>query len=419
LAPEIVITGVGVISPIGIGVEAYRSAMQEQRSGIAPLTRFDASGLPMRFGGEISGFEPKQYIKPRKSLKMMSRDIQLSCAAAHMAIEDAAIEPETFDGTRFGVAFGSDLIYCELDELTDAYRKCAVEGEYRRELWGIHSMKELYPLWMLKYLPNMAACHVAIAHQAQGPNNSITLGEVSSLLALGEGFRIIERGAADVVLVGGGSSPINPVALLYRTSLPVSRRNDAPHSVPRPFDRERDGIVFGEGSAVFVLERRGHAESRGAKILARVLACSSGFEPPSREVTRSGSGIRRSIERALTAADLTAGEVGHVNAHGIGTTADDPVEAVAIRDLLRDVPVTAPKSFFGNLGAGTGAVEMVASLLALGDGEIPATANYEHPDPDCPINVVHKQPQRAAHPTALLLNQTSTGQAAAAILAAP
>jgi 3-oxoacyl-[acyl-carrier-protein] synthase II len=280
-------------------------------------------------------------------------------------------------------------------------------------------MSNLYPLWMLKYLPNMAACHLAIAQDARGPNNTITLDEVSCLMAFIESVCIIERGHADVMITGGSGTRISLTRILYRGDTEWSHRHEAPERACRPFDAQRDGGVIGEGAGAMVLESRRHAEARGAKILARVLGFGRSFEQTPNYQPGRGDGLRRAMRQALTSAHLQPQDVGHVKAHGSSTVEHDRMEARAIRDVLGDVPVTAPKSFFGTLGAGSGAVEMAASVLAVSTGLVPPTLNYEFPDPECPVNVVHGGPLQTDKNVALVLNRSSTGQAAAVAIAGP
>jgi 3-oxoacyl-[acyl-carrier-protein] synthase II len=417
-ARDIVITGLGVVSPIGVGLDAFWSSLLEGRGGVRPVTLFDASGMPVTFGAEVANFDPKEFVKPRKSLKVMSRDIQLGVSAADMACTQAGITPGSFDPDRLGVVFGSDMILCLLEDVESAYRGCRVDGKFDFNRWGSQAMTQMYPLWMLRYLPNMSACHIAIAHDARGHNNSLTMAEASSLLAVSEAVRIIERGHVDMVLVGGASSRIHPTTFVRAGISDVSRRCDQPAAASRPFDAARDGAVYGEGAAAMVLETRSHAEQRGAKIQGRVLGFASAFESRHNGTPLGGSAVRASIIGALRSAGLTPADIGHVNANGLSTICDDRVEAQAIRDVLGNVPVTAPKSFFGNIGAGTGAVEMVASVLALQENLVPITLNYEQPDPLCPVNVIHGEPHRDAPPIALLLNQAPAGQAVAVVIAA-
>jgi 3-oxoacyl-[acyl-carrier-protein] synthase II len=414
--PEVVITGVGVVSPIGIGRAAFRDALYAGRSGVRRIEQFDSSTLPIDFGGEVTDFDPKEYVRPRKSLKVMSRDIQFGFTAADLAMTDANLAADSVDADRFGVVYGADMIYCEPDELAAAYRACIENGEFRFPAWGERALPEMYPLWMLKYLPNMSACHVSISLNARGPSNSITLGEVSSLVAIAEAARIIERGAADVMIAGGASNRLHPNVMLFRDQRLMSKRRDNPAAACRPFDRDRDGMVAGEGAGAIVLESRVHAEARGAKILARVLGFGNTYSAV-RNGRPDSSGARRAMELALRESQLSPTDIGHVNASGLSTAQHDRAEAEAIEALFGGVPITAPKSYFGNLGASTGAVELAASIIALGDSMVPKTLNYETADPDCPVNVVHSSAVTITKTTAITLSQSPQGQSIAMVIA--
>jgi 3-oxoacyl-[acyl-carrier-protein] synthase II len=415
-ARDVVITGLGVVSPIGIGKDPFWHALRAGNSGVKTIPAFAEAGMPIPFGGWIEDFDGKQYVTPRKTLKVMCREIQTAFAAARMAVADADLTIPAVDPDRWGVVLGSEMFYGDPTELIDTYRETIVEDRFCFERTGPAAMRHIFPLWMLKYLPNMPACHIGISLDARGPTNTVVLGEVSSLAAFMEACRAIERGAADVMVTGGTGSRLTPVNYLFRDCRSFSHRSADPTAASRPFDASRDGMVNGEGAAMLVLESRRHAEARRANILGTVRSYSSRCEPRPGCVPPQGAAIRASIASCLQTANLTAGDVGHVNAHGLSDPDHDRVEAQAIQAELDGVPVTAPKSLFGNLGAGGGAVEMVASVLALMHGEIPATLNYEQPDADCRINVVAGSPQASEKPTALILNQTSSGQAAAVLL---
>jgi 3-oxoacyl-[acyl-carrier-protein] synthase II len=413
-----VLTGAGVVSPIGVGTDAFWDSLLARQGGIRALGWNGAAELTIPIGGAVRQFEPSRYVRPRKNLKVMGREIQLAVAAAEMACVEAKIAGGAVDPERLGVVFGADTMITDLDDMISAYRVCKIDGEFSFDAWGDRALAELFPLWMLKYLPNMPACHIGIAHDARGPNNSHTLGDVSSLTAVAEAARVIERGQADMMIAGGVSSKVHPLTITRFFACQMSRRSSEPEAACRPFDADRDGMVLGEGSAAFVLESRQAAEARGATPIARLLACAGTFAPQQSPAGLGGA-IRRAIADALEAAHLKPADVGHVNAHGMSTTEDDQIEAHAIRDVLGDVPVTAPKSYFGNLGAGGGAVEMMASVLALRNGLVPPTLNYQRPDPACPVRVVHGEPMPANRPVAVLLNHSLAGQAVAAILALP
>jgi 3-oxoacyl-[acyl-carrier-protein] synthase II len=414
---EVVITGLGVVSPIGVGNEAFWNSLDSGKSGIDWLPELPGHSPPFRYASRIKDFDAKQYVQPRKTIKVMCEAIQTAYAAATMAMQHGNLAKGVIEPDRFGVVLGSEVFFGDLNELVPVFRRSESNGGSEISRWGDAAFKELFPLWMLKYLPNMAACHISIAFDARGPNNSIVAGGTSSLAAVIEAADVIRRGHADAMLAGGSGSLSAFSCLPFRGWEHYSKWEGEPSGACRPFDARRSGIVPGEGAAVLLLESRDKAESRGAAILARVAGVGSAFEPPGGNwEPRSGNAIRQSITSALRTAGLSASDVGHVKAHGEGSLEQDRLEARAIRETIGDVPVTAPKSFFGDLGAGSGAVEIVASVLALHHGRIPQTLNYDQPDPACPVNVVRGQSQAAEKRTAIALNQAATGQALAVAL---
>ena len=416
---EVVITGLGVVCPIGIGKDSFWAALEAGQSGIQRLPDFAASNLPFRFGGLIKDFDAKQFVQPRKTIKVMCSEIQAGYAAAMLAMQDAGLEKGAVEPERLGVVLGSEMLYGETNEILDVFQHCIEEGEFKFELWAQHAFKDLYPLWMLKYLPNMAACHISIAHDARGPNNSIVEGSVSSLLAVMEATMAIQRGHADVMIVGGSGSAVAASCMPFRGWGHLSKWHGDATQASRPFESQRAGIVPGEGAGAMILESSDHAERRGADVLARVLGFASRFEQTSRLQPPVGRAIRQSIAAALDAAGLKREDIGHVNAHGLSAVEHDRVEAQAIRDTVGDTPVTALKSYFGDLSAGSGAVEMAASVLAIVRGRVPRTLNYDKPDPACPVNVIRDEPLPIEKRAALVLNQATTGQAAAVVISGP
>lgn len=418
MGADIVITGAGVVTPLGIDCEAFWEALVAGTSGIRPIDRFDAGGLQVGYGGAVVDFDPRVHVRPRKSLKVMSRDMQFGFTAADLAIHDARLDTTTLDPDRFGVVFGADMIYVEGEDLERAYRRAAVDGRFDLGRWAEAIQAEVHPLWLLKHLPNMTASHVAIAHDARGHNNSIVLGDVSSLLAVAEAASIIRRGRADVMLAGGTGCRLQPTALVARGETLVTRRTDDGRRACRPFDRDRDGLVNGEGAGAILLETRAHAERRGARIRGRLRGTAVRCEPATGG-SFSGRSLRLAVRAACTTAGISPHAIGHVNAHGLGTVAMDRAEAWALRSELGDVPVTASKSSFGHLGAGGGMVEFIAALMALERGLVPPTLNFDTPDPDCPVNVVHGRPLAGRPTVALKVSVASTGQAAVAVLDAP
>jgi 3-oxoacyl-[acyl-carrier-protein] synthase II len=394
-------------------------SLRAGRSGIAPITMFDPTGLPVRIGGEVKGFEPKQFVKPRKNLKIMARDSQLGVAASVLACRDAGIEVGGVAPDRFGVVLGADSIGSTLDASEASYRECIVDGTFRFERWALEGAAASFPLNFLKVLPNMIASHISIASDARGPNNTVHHGELSSLLALCEAAGVIQRGAADVMLAGGASSQMNPFDWVRHCLMGrLSPSDEVPERVMKPFDADRSGQVHSEGATVLVLERREHASRRGAAPIARIAGWNTVFSMNSKRET-TGRALIRALAGAVDDAGLTPAAIGHLNANGLSTPTDDPIEAAAIRTVLAAVPVTAPKSYFGNLGAAAGSTEMLASLLALRDGVLPHTLNYQRPDPNCDVNVVRDTALEGGSPNALVVNATRGGQATAVVLSEP
>jgi 3-oxoacyl-[acyl-carrier-protein] synthase II len=417
-ARRTVLTGVGVVNPLGLNTASFWESLRAGKSGVKPIQAFDASRLTTRIGGEIPNFDAKNYIakQDRKALRVMARTIQLAVAAAQVAMDDMKADKTKLDPTRFGVEFGSGLLATELEEISTAAQVSAncLPGVVDLEKWGEQGLASIPPTWMLKYLPNMLACHVSILHNAQGPNNTITEGDVAGLLALGEAQRIIQRDQADVFLVGGADSKMNPLSMVRQCLFAyLSRRNDAPEKACRPFDRRRDGLILGEGAGVLVLEEAEHARRRGAKIYAELVGFGSSFD---RE--RSGKGLARAVRTALARAGVGPQDIDHINAHGLSTVEGDAWEARGLEEVFGAcnpaVPVFAPKSYFGNLGAGSGLSELAASLLAVVHGVVPATLNYEEPDPACPVSVLTR-PAELRRPYFLKVGFTEMGQCAALV----
>jgi len=412
-----VLTGIGVLTSVGRNAAAFWQALMDRRSGVHAIQTFDPTGLPVRFAGEIADFDGKDYLekKDRKSLGLMARTIRLAVSAAQLALDDGKVDKSKLDPDRFGVEFGAGLIASELPELADAARISAncQPGSVDLEKWGEQGIPAIQPKWMLKYLPNMLACHVSILHDARGPNNSITQSDVASLLALGEAYRILTRDQADFFLVGGAESKINPLSMVRQCLFePLSRRNDAPAKACRPFERQRDGIVLGEGAGVFVVEDLKHARARGARIYAEIVGFGAAFDTKG-----NGDGLARAIRSAFSDAGIGPRDIDHINAHGLAARASDVAESKGLQSVFGDLrpPVFAGKSYIGNLGAGAATTELAASVLGLEHGVIPATLNYEEADPDCPVNVSAEH-RRANKPYVLKVSFSQMGQCAALVV---
>lgn len=431
---RVVITGLGLVTPIGIGAGPFWSALVDGRGAVRKIQAFPIAGLPNDIGAEVLGFDKKAMIelalprikKPlRKSLNFMARDIQLSVAAAQLAFLDSGLEGGGVDPTRIGVDLGAGLISTELDELAPAidagYQS---NGSFDYHAYAKEGIGMITPIWLLKYLPNMLACHISILLDCQGPSNTITEAEAASNVAMGEAARIIARGRADVMITGGADSKIHPLSFVRMSLLEqLSHFQGEPAGACRPFDAARDGWVPGEGSGIIVLEEREHAIARGARIYGEVLGYGSGCDArPSGGLDPSGIGTEIALRAALRDAKLQPADIGHINAHGSATVVSDLAEARAINRVFGEgpdagVPVTALKGYFGNLVSGCGAVELIASLLGVNQGLIPAALNCHDVDPACgEIDLVMGSPRPTDNLTFVNTNLTRHGQAAALIV---
>ncbi len=422
-AIRVVVTGVGVVSPIGIGNDRFWDSLVSNRTGIDFLQTMPTDGLPSAFGAEVRDFDPVNFLRHKKFAKAMCRDIQLGVASSNLAVKDAGVVPGVVDPDRFGVVFGAGRMTCHPAELAAAVEACRSEGGFDLDKWGPDALDNIAPLWLLRQMPNMPASHVSIDHNACGPNNTITCRDASALLALSEAVRVIEGGRADAMIVGACSSNIHPVDIAkFHSFEGLSRRSDDPTRACRPFDFERDGTVVGEGAASFVVESYDHAVRRGAEIYAEVLGTGAGCDGKGLANESAGVGLVRAMESAIGRAGIRPGELGHINAQGKSTQSDDIVESRAYHrvfgDVVMRIPVTALKSYVGHFDAGAGAVELAGTLLSLKNGFIPATLNYEIPDPRCRLNVARGEATRMSTRTAITVNRTAMGQSAAAVLRA-
>ena len=442
---RVVITGLGVISPLGNTPAALWAALAAGRSGVATTTLLPAAGQPLKFAaeareftGEIEDFGPlekerKKFIK--KGLKVMCRETRMAVAAAQLALADAGLAESSPDPEMSGVVLGSDYMLTMPEDYEGGMKKCAPGGAFHFERWGQEGLGEMAPLWMLKYLPNMPASHIAIFNDLRGPNNSLTMREAAGNLAIGEAFRTIQRGHANLMVAGATGTRILPMQAIHalqteqmascagfsEAGLSEAGYNGDPTRASRPFDKNRTGMVAGEGAGMVVLEELQFARQRGATIYAEVVGLGSANVADAALRGKCDVALARAIKAALRDAGRAPADVGHINAHGLSTTERDADEARAIREvfgaLADNVPVTAPKSSFGNLGAGGGVVELAASVLALREGRLPRVLNYETPDPACPLKVADTDNTPAGR-SFLNLNVTPQGQAAVLCVAA-
>jgi len=414
----VVITGLGVVSPIGIGCRVFAQSLQKQASGIAVLDQFDARGLPVRLCARVRDFEPKRFVRPRKSLKVMSRDMMFAVAAAWEAWEQARLNQVPLEPERVGVVFGADVMCTPLEECVQAYSQCVDGGEFRLSVWGQRMAQIWPPLTMLKTLPNMVSCHVSIPLDARGPNNTIHQGEVSSLLALAEASRVIQRGWADAMLSGGSCWMQDPFEWVVRCRLEELSPNGPEEPAPRPFDKHRNGQVRGEGAGAVVLESLRSAQARRVPVLATVLGYGSSGATgvPGREA--HAASLKRAIQVALRMAGLSPQDVGCIFAQGQGSRLD-AAEAQALAELFPDVPVVSLQGYLGNCSSAAGVLQLVGALVSCAQGWLPPTLYFQQADPQCPVDVVAEPRAWPARKEVLLCNLNRGGQAAALLLHLP
>ncbi|MGC3971985.1 MAG: beta-ketoacyl-[acyl-carrier-protein] synthase family protein [Pirellulales bacterium] len=423
---RVVITGLGLISPLGNTIDELWGGLSDRRSGVTKLDAPQSAALQTPFvartgfSGDIADFGTLEGDKKkaiRKGLKVMCRECQMGVAAAERALQDAAITSEGRDPERTGVVFGTDYMLSEPEEFGSGIEACTdEERKFHFEQWAQQGMTKMTPLWLLKYLPNMPASHIAIYNDLRGPNNSLTLREAAGNSAIGEALRYIQRDAADVMIAGATGTRIHLMKAVHsalQEELAVGTKDgreiDAAEA-SRPFDLNRLGMVLGEGAGVIVLEELEHAQKRGAKIYAELSGFGSSTAADKNRVALRDLALANAMRAALRDAEATPLAVGHIQAHGLATRTCDEAEARAITDvfggLKANVPVTAAKSYFGNLGAGSGMVELIAGALTLHRDQLFPTLNYKTPDPVCPLNVVHEP----ASPGASFLNLSVTPQ---------
>lgn len=420
------ITGLGLVSPLGIGIEPFQSNLAAGQGGIA-AAGIEANAAPGRVAGEVRDFSsditkrlmPK---KQRKFIRVMCREIELGVVAALSAIEESNLPLDDIDHERLGVDFGANLMFSPPEVLKEACWSVTESKDGAREFdydrWGDEGMKLLEPLWLLKYLPNMPACHIGIALDAQGPNNSLTLDDASGNLVIGEATRIIQRSRADIMIAGTTGTKAHSVKTIHSALWRDLANGDGPPETwCRPFDAASTGQVVGEGAAALVLETAEHASGRGAVVYGEILGMGSSCVTDRQGRTEYKAALGQAMRAALRDADLEPEEVGHVNAHGLAIRSVDRAEAAAIAELFpQGVPVTAFKSYVGNAGAGSGVQELAASLLGLRQGWIPKTLNCDEIDPDCPIDVVRGEHRPTENKVFLNVNVTRSGQASAVVV---
>jgi len=435
---RVVITGLGVATPIGIGIDAFWEGLLQKRCGIRRVEAFDPSGMPVRIAGELPAFQlgdfiPKAY---RKSAKVMARDIMIAVVSAYHAVTDAKLVtkciiergehpgPTNVDSTRFGANIGAGLICADLHELAGALATAADEqGRFDLLRWGAEGMNNLTPLWLLKFLPNMLACHVTIVHDAQAPSNTITCSEASSHLAIGEAYRTIARGDADVCICGGAESKTNPMAmtrplLCGRVNI---EDNDAPARASRPFAADRAGSVPSEGGGLVILEALDHARSRSAKIYGEITGFGAASSASSWSAPDpSGRAIAIALRKALADAETSADRINLVAPFGTGTHNYDSAESAAWNEVfgtwLSEIPAMTTRGAVGMNGAGTGAIDFAATVMAVARNTVPPSVNTSNPDPASRFNFVQDDPKDARVTHAITVSYALAGGQTAALV---
>jgi 3-oxoacyl-[acyl-carrier-protein] synthase II len=381
----------GCISPLGNDVPSTWAALLAGKSGVGPITQFDTTGFETRFAAEVKGFDGEALLGRRQS-RRMDRYTQFAVVATGQALEAAGLAVESADRDRIGVIIGSGI--GGIGTLLHEHRRMIEQGPRR-----------VSPFLVPMMLPDSAAAAIAIIHGLRGPNMAVVTACATGSNAIGEAAEIIRRGAADVMIAGGAEAAIVPVAMAgFNVMDAISRRNDDPERASRPFDRDRDGFVMGEGGAVVVLESEEHAQARGARVLAEVSGYASTDDAFHVSApAENGAGAALCMRLALDDAGLQPGDIGYINAHGTSTRLNDASETAAIKTVFGerayDTPVSSTKSMTGHLLGAAGALEALFCILALQDSVLPPTINYQTPDPDCDLDYVPnvKRPKHFRH----------------------
>jgi 3-oxoacyl-[acyl-carrier-protein] synthase II len=423
----------GAVSPLGLTVGDLWAGLCAGKCGISKIAAFDPIEFPCKLAGQlpdtfkVQNYVPKSY---RKSVKLMARDIELAVAAAKEAFESSGLITKGIDETRINVDptrmaidLGAGLMSCDLVELGPAIEKSITDGNFDVRKWGKDGIEALTPLWLLKYLPNMLACHIGILHDIQGPSNTITCAEVASHLAMAEAMQIIQRGAADIAIAGGGEAKVNAMSMMRQclTGRTTIRYNDTPDAACRPFDAEADGSIFGEAAAILVLESLANAQKRNAKIYGELVGMghSHSLNPKYERLESDGKAIQIAIEQAISQAGISASDIDLILPHGTGIAADDAAEAKGILAALgkagSQIPTLPTKSMLSNTSAASGALDTIVALCAMADGKIPAAKNCDKKAAGCELNIVSTMQQRTIR-YALCCGYTYGGQTAAVVI---
>lgn len=375
---RVVVTGVGAVTPLGTGVDVFWPRMLAGENGVAPITLLDASEYTTRIAAEVKDFNPEDWLD-RKEARRIDRFIQFAVAAAAMAMKDCGMTPSKEEAEDFGVCIGSGI--GGLTYLGEQHRRQILDGP-----------SKVSPFLVPYMIPDMASGYVSILNQLKGPNTCVVTACSTGANAIGDAYHIIKRGDAFAMLAGGTEAPINELGLGgFCAARAMSQRNDDPAHASRPFDMDRDGFVMAEGSAVFVLEDYDHAVARGAKMYGEIVGY--GMSGDAFHITQpdpEGDGAMRAMKRALKTAGLQTSDIGYINAHGTSTHYNDKLETMAIKGVFGQnaPPISSTKSMIGHTLGAAGAIEALVCILAMRDGILPPTINYETPDPECDLDYI-------------------------------
>jgi 3-oxoacyl-[acyl-carrier-protein] synthase II len=383
---RVVVTGLGALTPIGNTADEFWSALLQGRSGVGPITKFDATDYPTRIAGEVKSFDPLAFVD-KKEARRLDPFLQYAMACAVMAVQDAALDTDKVDGSRFGVLIGSGI--GGITTLLDTHKTLLDKGPDR-----------VSPFFIPMMIINMASGLVSMRFGAKGPNSAVATACATGNHAIGDSFKLIQRGDADVMIAGGSEAIVIPLTIAGFCSMKaMSTRNDDPTRAMRPFDANRDGFVCGEGAGLVVLESLDHARARDARIYAEIVGY--GLTSDAHHLTApdpEGDGAARAMTGALRDGGLDAAAVGYINAHGTSTPYNDKFETLAIKRVFgehaRRLAVSSTKSMTGHMLGAAGGVEAIATALALHHGVLPPTINYESPDPDCDLDYVPNQARK-------------------------
>ena len=378
---RVVITGLGVVSPVGSDIPTFWSNLTEGRSGVTRYEAFDPTGYDCLIAGEVKGFEPTAWFKGPKDARRADRFAQLAMAGAKLALTDSGLDPETTDRDRFGVIIGSGI--GGLQSMETESRKLFERGP-----------SKISPFTIAMMISNMASGLVSMEYNLTGPNMSIVTACATANNSVGEAWRIIKFGDADAFIAGGAEATITPLGIAgFSCMRALSTRNDEPEKASRPFDKDRDGFVMGEGAGIVILEELEHAKKRGARIYCELVGYGATADAYHMTAPRpEGEGASRCMKMAMRHAKVNASDVHYINAHGTSTPLGDICETKAIKDAFGadayKVPVSSTKSMTGHLLGAAGGIELAACALAIRDGIIPPTINLDNPDPECDLDYV-------------------------------